>query len=241
MHDLLKSIARVSARGWILIAVSTILPPCSNCEELAQNSLTVAAGQHVLIDFANLSKNGLSLTGNVDNSGTIYVYSTNSAVSNGSISAANIFNNQTGLITSNIPTSIITANNLQQSALAPSFNLNLVAANMINNAGQILTSGTFALQALTLTNSGSVIAQNLNIVANMLNNTGILSAINNTNLNVASIVNSGTIAAQRVLFSYISMPKLPGRRRFASGQYPMLKPCACPPAAPNWLLVFFKF
>ncbi|MBX9689125.1 MAG: hypothetical protein K2X27_20620 [Candidatus Obscuribacterales bacterium] len=60
--------------------------------------LTVASGASAIIDFGTSST--ISLTGDINNSGSIYAISTNPAVSTAHLAATNIFNNQGALLSS---------------------------------------------------------------------------------------------------------------------------------------------
>ncbi|MBX9770660.1 MAG: S8 family serine peptidase, partial [Candidatus Obscuribacterales bacterium] len=140
-------------------------------------NLTVNAGQTAVIDFGSLA-NGVNLTGDLINNGTIYAYSTNAAVTTGQFFANNITN--TSLITSIIPQSHLEGLGINLSSLVSNFGLSFSAINNIVNSGTISSAGNLAMQA-----GGSI------------TNSGILSAIQNINMTAASIMNSGTIAAQQ--------------------------------------------
>lgn len=165
------------------------------------SSLVVPAGVTAIKDFG--ANSALSLVGNLTNSGNIFATSTNAAVTTGTISAANIFNQSGASISSVLPavglpgiTSAVANLNLQVSAL-----------NNIINSGTIASSGNLSVLA-----GGSIInglpaglsgpspimqaAQNLNIMtgAGALVNSGIMAAIAG-NINIASTTASTTAQA----------------------------------------------
>ncbi len=173
------------------------------------SSLVVNHNETLVIDFGSLN-NGLNLTGNLTNNGSIYAYSTNPNVTSGSIGANNIFNG--GLITSVLPTAGIPGLSLDLSTLVSNFSLNLSAVNNIVNAGTIASAGNLSLMAGgTITNSA----------ANMA---AILSAVNNVNMTANNIVNSGVIAAMQgniniasQLASHLAMNNIAGQLRAYNG------------------------
>ncbi|HEY9870199.1 MAG TPA: hypothetical protein V6D08_13615, partial [Candidatus Obscuribacterales bacterium] len=146
-----------------------------------------------------------NIAGNLTNAGTLYALSTNQAVTDATLSAANIFNQPGGVITSILPSGGLSG---FQSALA-SLSLTLSAVHDIVNSGTISSSGNLALiagrsivnspangmsavsaaiqaagnvalQAQNIINTGIIASQlgNIQAVTSALNSSGILSALN---------------------------------------------------------------
>ncbi len=129
------------------------------------NSLVIPEGVRVSQDAAMLQS--LNLTGNLTNSGTFNIYSSNATVTSAVVSANNIYNNVAGTISSNLA------------------NLNLNAVNDIINAGDILSSGNLAMSA-----GGSIVNA---LPAGVTAMTPVMQAAGNLNFLTSSIVNSGLI------------------------------------------------
>lgn len=152
----------------------------------ALSSLVVHPEQTLAIDFGNLT-NGINLSGNLTNNGSIYAYSTNPNVTVGSFNANNIYNNAGGLISSILPTGGIPGLSLDLSSLVSNFSLSFNAVNDIVNAGTIASAGSLSM---TAGNSITNAATQANVAA-------MLSAINNVNLTASNIINSGLISAMQ--------------------------------------------
>jgi hypothetical protein len=139
-------------------------------------SVTVPANVSLIRNFA-LSP--LELAGNFYNAGRFVAFSLDPAVNNAIISAKNITNTKTGIITSIVPSEMSTwgAN--------PNLNLSLVAYNFFRNSGEISSAG------------------DLNIIAgNQLHNQGpassnapVMSSLGAMNIAAKHIVNKGTFDA----------------------------------------------
>jgi YVTN family beta-propeller protein len=142
-------------------------------------NLVIPKGVTVVDSFAGSST--LQLSGDVTNSGTFYLYSGNPAYSSITLAANNIFNLQGGLLSSVLPTGLASRLGLSGS----SFNLNLVAANTLSNAGMISSSGNLSLmvaKAIINTSSGNMpatmqAAGNINLVSNNVTNSGLVNAL----------------------------------------------------------------
>jgi hypothetical protein len=142
----------------------------------------------------------LSFSGNITNSGKVVAYSSTAEALSASISAANIYNQVGGLITSVLPagmTSPVSSLNLSLSALgdivnagtiASSGSLNLYAGGSIVNAlpqgvvgsaPSMFAANNLNTQAASITNAGQMIAQmgNVNAAQAMLTNTGVMQAL----------------------------------------------------------------
>ncbi len=135
-------------------------------------ALTVAQGATAVINFSNTAN--LSVLGNIANSGSIYAYSSNSAISAANFSAQNIYNNQGAVLSTVLPASIMSS----LTNVNANLGLNLSAINNIVNAGTISSAGVLGMAA-----GGSI------------TNTGIMQAMQAVNLSTASLVNAGTIAS----------------------------------------------
>lgn len=144
----------------------------------------------------------LSLIGNLTNAGSIYAVSNNPAVTTANISALNILNNQTGLISTVLPTNL----GLDLSQYSSVLNLSLSAINNIVNSGTIMSSGSLAVAAggmiqNVLAAPGAIspvmqAASNLNLQAPQIINQGaIIAQLNSLNLLTDSLLNSGVLQA----------------------------------------------
>lgn len=151
-------------------------------------NLVIPGGVTATQDFAITPI--LNLSGNLVNSGQLFVTSSNSSVSSGSINATNIFNLSGALI----------------STLGSTLNLNLTATESIVNQGTIFASGNLALNAGTsiingLVPSGSLAvapliqsAGDLSLTAPLLQNLGLLSSITgNLNIDAINVQNRAVI------------------------------------------------
>jgi hypothetical protein len=145
----------------------------------AITSLTIPEGVRGYTNVAN-GANGFNFGSQLTNAGSLYVFSNNQAVTSGTLSATNILNSTTGLITSNLPS---TASWLGQTVSNLSFTLS--AVNNIINQGTISSAGNLSLVAgNTITNSLT------NITASV---TPTIQALNNLTFNAPNIVNTGLI------------------------------------------------
>ena len=144
------------------------------------NNLVVPQGVTAVQTAASLN-----LAGNLTNAGTLFVGSTNPAITTASISALNIINQQGALLSSVLPAGGLPG----FSGLTPLLTLNLNAINNIINYGTISSGGNLNMMAGgTITNA---------LPAGI---TGILpsiTAVNQLNMQASSIINSGQILAQQ--------------------------------------------
>jgi len=145
------------------------------------NSLVIPQGVTAVGDFAKLS--ALNVAGNLVNSGTLYAVSSNAAVTQAAINAANISNMAGATISTVLPTAGIPG----FSNLSSTLSLVLNATNNIYNAGTISSAAN-----LTLAAGGSI----TNTATAALNSLALMQAVNNVNLMASNIVNSGVIASQ---------------------------------------------
>lgn len=127
----------------------------------------------------------LVTTGSITNAGSLYAFSTNPQVTTASISAANIFNQSSGLITTALSQTLI--NQIGAANLVANMNLTLNATNNIVNAGSIISAGNLNLNA-----GQSIINQSTTAGV-----TAVLQAQNNITLNsvIGNFVNTGNITA----------------------------------------------
>ncbi len=148
------------------------------------SNLVIPAGV-TAVDNASRSST-LNLTGNLTNAGTLYVLSTNPAITTATISAANITNRQGALLTTVLPASGLPGFN----NLVSSLNLNLTALQNIVNAGTISSSGS-----LTASAGGSIINA---LPAGVTGARPVMQAVNNITLlsQAGNFVNAGLIAAK---------------------------------------------
>lgn len=196
-------------------------PQVIDAASLQGSSLTVDAGQTVVVDFGNQSS--INLSGNIVNSGQLFAVSSNPLVNTAAFSALNITNQQGALFSSvaptNLPgftstissvsltlnafTNIVNAGNITSAA-----NLNMSAANIVNT-GTVASVANLNINAVNnVVNSGLISSgANLNVtaggsitnslLAGMTGVTPVMQAINNINLLVGSgsLVNSGLITS----------------------------------------------
>ena len=154
-------------------------------------SLSIPQGVTVLAHASELGP--LNMSGNLVNSGSFYLYSTNPGVSAASVSALNIFNNQ-GAVLSTVLPSVLQAS--LPSALV-GLSLNLSAINNIVNAGAITSSGNLSLYAGgSITNVGAnSVMQAMQTLAltsmtGDITNAGLMAATyGNINVNAAQVAN----------------------------------------------------
>lgn len=170
---------------------------------LEGTNLNVSAGSTFVIDVGSQGTAGLNLTGDLANSGIIYVISSNPTLTTAAIAAQNIINSHGALLTTILPTGGLQGINFAVSGL----NLNLSAIQNIINHGTISSAGSLAMVAgnsivnslpAAVTGPGPVISamQNLNLSAlNIVNSGQILAQAGQMNANTANLVNSGLMQA----------------------------------------------
>ncbi len=155
----------------------------------SQSPVGTIAGQTRVIDFGQSST--LSIPGSLTNAGTLYLVSTNSNVTTGTLSAANIFNQAGATISSILPPSI--ANTL--GSHVANFSFVLSAVNNIVNAGTISSAGSLSLVAGgSITNGGTALSQ---FSGSTMAPGAVIQAANNLSLFSATgvINNSGLISS----------------------------------------------
>lgn len=137
------------------------------------SSITIPQGVTVL-DKASI----LNLSGNLTNSGTLSVLASSPTQSSASIVASQIYNNQSGLITSVLPSNV--------AAGAVPLSLTITALNTIINAGTISSAGSLSLSAPTIVNA---------LPTGVTGVAPLMQATANLSLATYSLTNSGLIAA----------------------------------------------
>jgi hypothetical protein len=142
----------------------------------AVQNMVIPKGVMALGDFSAISN--LIFSGNLNNAGSLYAYST-SANGSGTFNANNIKNDSGALISSILPRSLATTLGTPRQSL----DLSLIARESIVNHGMIESSGALSLAANNIVNASSA------------NNIASLQAANGINLLSANITNSGTITA----------------------------------------------
>lgn len=161
----------------------------------ATTNLTISPGATAVIDVGNVQS--LVLPGNFDNGGNVYFSSSVPNITGVSVSALTITNQQSGLISTILPTGGIAG---FQSAVS-SLNLTLSAAQNIINQGIISGSGNVIVTAAAdVINSGTISsAANISITAASINNQAQAAITSMQNVNLAAtlgnITNGGTITA----------------------------------------------
>jgi hypothetical protein len=128
----------------------------------------------------------LKLSGNLTNSGALYVYSSDPNVTAASISATNIHNMTGAIISSALPSSIASLSK------TPNLDLNLSAVQAVINAGTIQSSGSLNVAAGRLIANSSAVgsAANRGTTAQAM-----ILANGNLTMQSPAIINSGTIAS----------------------------------------------
>ena len=146
------------------------------------NGLVIPAGVTVINRAA-----ALALTGNLTNAGTLYAISTNPAITTANISALNIQNQQSGLISSILPSGILS----RFTNAIPNLGLSLNAVNNFANAGTISSAAALSISAggsiLNSASAGSPVIQaqnNVLLSASNIVNAGLISSANG-NVNIA--------------------------------------------------------
>lgn len=144
--------------------------------------LVVPTNVVIIHDFG--AGSALNLTGNLVNSGTFYAVSTNSAITNAVLNAANLTNNQGALLTSVLPTGGLAGFVGAISNLSLTLNI----TNALTNMGAITSAGNLTV------NAGSIYNQ---LPAGASGVSPIMQAVNNLNLNatLGNLTNSGILAA----------------------------------------------
>ncbi|MBS1998324.1 MAG: hypothetical protein JSS86_18500, partial [Cyanobacteria bacterium SZAS LIN-2] len=147
------------------------------------SDLVVPAGV-VAFDYAGGSKNQV-FTGDILNYGTIYGVGTRGAGNTVSINARDITNESGGLISTKLPTSLIST----LGGLFSGVNLSLNAIDDISNSGKIISSGSLSLNTL----NGSI----FNIAGSNSNLAPVMQAYGNVSVSSGSgnLTNSGLIAS----------------------------------------------
>jgi hypothetical protein len=161
----------------------TSSPTVINAGSTDLSSLNVGHGETLVIDFSGQSS--LSLTGNLQNAGTIYGISTNTASTGVTISANNITNTISGLISTVLPAGGIPGFNM--GSLVPSLNLSLIAVQNIINSGTISSAGNLAMQA-----GGSITNA---LPQGITGPSPVMQAMQNITMQAANLTNTGNIAA----------------------------------------------
>lgn len=146
------------------------------------NNLAIPKGVTAVIDFGALS--GLNLTGNFTNAGHIYAYSSNPDVGTASIAAANIHNQQGGLLTTILPAAGLPG----IVNVVSNLNLSLSALHNIINAGTISSAGNLSAVA-----GGAIVNA---LPAGTGGTNPVMSAMGSMNLQAMNIVNQGIMSAQ---------------------------------------------
>lgn len=102
-------------------------------------NIVVPQGVTAMYDFGATSGSTLNIAGNLTNAGTLQAISSSAGVTTASISAVNIWNQSSGLITSLLPQGLPSA--------VSALNLQLIASQNFINAGTIASSGSLSVVA----------------------------------------------------------------------------------------------
>ncbi len=137
------------------------------------SALVIPENVAVSGDFAR-NADGVRVTGDLNNAGSIYAVSSDASKTTAVIGARDINNLQSGLITTDVPGSV----SAQYGTTNETLNLSLHANRDFSNDGAITSSGDLELSA-----------------GRNFNNSGLAQANGNLNLNSSSITNSGTITS----------------------------------------------
>ncbi len=157
------------------------------------SGMVLPAGVTALRDFGTTS--ALNLAGNLVNGGNIFAYSTNSSVNVANIAAQNIVNQQTGIISSILPSAL----QAQLTSSISNLSLGLTAAQNLINSGIITSANNLALTAgssiQNTTAAGASLAvlqatNAVNLICSQISNTGLIASLNsNINMSTAGIAN----------------------------------------------------
>lgn len=137
------------------------------------SALVIPENVAVSGDFAR-NADGVRVTGDLSNAGSIYAVSSDASKTTAVIGARDINNLQSGLITTDVPGSV----SAQYGSTNDTLNLSLHANRDFSNDGAITSSGDLELSA-----------------GRNFNNSGLAQANGNLTLNSSSITNSGTITS----------------------------------------------
>lgn len=150
----------------------------------AVSALNIPVGVTAYNDFG--VNPTINVLGNFVNGGTLFGFSTNSAVTNAVIQAANITNQTSGLITTNPIAGLPQFQNV-----VGVLNLQLIASNNFINSGTISSSGNLSVVA-----GGSITNATLNSLTNFQ---PVMQALNALTLvtGTGSLVNEGTLSSLR--------------------------------------------
>lgn len=167
------------------------LQSLTNGDNMRVSALVIPEAVNVVGNFGNRSD--FNLTGNLVNNGSIIALSNKAGANLASISARNLTNGSTGLISSVVDPSAYP----QYGQLQSQVDLRLKADDVLTNQGSITSSGNLTLSAKVITNEsrGRNVANisarnNINIEAGQLNNSGLISAQLG---NVGVLSNNGVI------------------------------------------------
>lgn len=155
------------------------------------NSIVIPTGVTVVDRTSSLN-----LAGDITNSGTLLSVSTNPAVTAATISAANILNGQSGLLTTILPDGGLAGLGLSNFGnLVSNLSLNLNAINNIVNSGIISSAGNLSMTAggsieNVMASPSAIVpvmqaAGTLSMLANQITNAGAIQSIYG-NINVLS-------------------------------------------------------
>ncbi len=172
----LNAHGRATGGSFALNSLQSVQRSVSNLSELV-----IPKGVTVLRDFA--SGANLNLTGDLQNSGTFHAYSTSNAVTNATIAAQNILNNQGALLSTVVPAGGFP----NAGSVVNNLDLTLAAVQNLVNAGRIESAGN-----LTATAGGSIVNA---LPAGATGALPVMQAMNAVNLVSANITNSGQITS----------------------------------------------
>lgn len=169
------------------VNLSAVLPSAVLGGDIS--NLVIPQGVRVVSDFAAVGS--LDLSGNLSNSGHLFVFSSNNQVGVAALSSTNIYNNATGVISSSLSGGF--SSRMADGMSGAPLDLSLTALNEFVNAGTIISSGNLSVSANSITNSSgsntSAVMQaggNVNLAANSINNSGLISSVNG-NMNVQAL------------------------------------------------------
>ncbi|MBX9569215.1 MAG: hypothetical protein K2X77_09990 [Candidatus Obscuribacterales bacterium] len=158
------------------------------------SQVVIPTGVTAVRDFGTAGS--ITITGNLSNAGNLFAISSNSQFNTALISAANIFNNQGGLLSSIVPMGGFES--LGFTNLLSSVNLSLNTTQNIVNYGSITSSGNLNLNAggsiinalpAGLTGPSPVMQAvgDISMITNSVQNAGLIASLN-ANINVATML-----------------------------------------------------
>ncbi|WP_208951254.1 hemagglutinin repeat-containing protein, partial [Rahnella sp. ChDrAdgB13] len=185
--------------GGTVTGVSQLAATLSGTLDVQQNGALLSGGTSTLnaasmTNGGNIQANALILkTQSLSNAGQLQGQQSLQATA-----LRDINNAQGGTLRSQGTLDLNAQSLLNQGQLQGDGVSQLTLTDNLNNQGSLLTGGKLTLLAPTLTNSGTLQAQGLNVTGNTLSNAGTLTAQGDGVLNVGTVNNQGQLQGDRL-------------------------------------------